>query len=283
MIPTFDPMRRSLTALLLFATLSLFAGGEHLPLGARFAGMGNTGLTLIDVWSMRLNPAGIAGLERPTAGLFYQQHFLSEELASQALAFTLPLGKGTFGITADRFGYSLYRETRTSVAYAMRFNEGLRAAVQMSHIGVRLGENYGSTSAFMAELGVQAKITEALWVGAHIYNPTQARLGTSTEGGVPIDERVPTLLRAGFTYTFSAKLLMNLEVEKDMDRPERYRFGMEYNPNKVLYLRTGISSAPASSHFGVGFRIDRMDIDLAVALRSRLGPTPMLNLNYRFP
>lgn len=283
MIPTFDPMRRSLTALLCIATSSLFAGGEALPLGARFAGMGNTGLTLIDVWSMRLNPAGIAGLERPTAGLFYQQHFLSEELASQALALTLPLGKGTIGITADRFGYSLYRETRTSLAYAMRFNDGLRAAVQMSHIGVRLGENYGSTNAFMAELGVQAKITEALWVGAHLYNPTRAALGTSTEGGVPIDERVPTLLRAGFTYTFSQKLLMNLEVEKDMDRPERYRFGMEYNPNKVLYLRTGIGTAPTSSHFGVGFRIDRMDIDLAVAVRSRLGPTPMLNLNYRFP
>jgi len=38
----------------------------------------------------------------------------------------------------------------------MRFNDGLRAAVQMSHVGVRLGENYGSTSAFIPELGVQA-------------------------------------------------------------------------------------------------------------------------------
>lgn len=283
MIPTFGTMRRTLAALLLTASTALFAGGEHLPLGARFAGMGYTGLTLTDVWSMRMNPAGIAGLERPTAGAFYQKHFLSEELSCQALAVTLPLGKGSLGITADRFGYELYRETRTSLAYAMRFNEGLRASVQFSHLGVRLGENYGSTSAFLAELGVQARITDALWIGAHLYNPTRTALGTSTEVAVPIDERVPTVLRAGFTYTFSTKLLMNLEVEKDMDRPERYRFGMEYNPNKVLYLRTGVSSAPAASYFGVGFRIDRMDIDLAVALRSRLGPTPMINLNYRFP
>jgi len=85
------------------------------------------------------------------------------------------------------------------------------------------------------------------------------------------------------THSFSAKLLMNLEVEKDMDRHERCWFGMECSPNKVLYLRTGISSAPASSHFGVGFRIDRTNTDLGVAVRARLGPTRMLNLNYRFP
>lgn len=84
------------------------------------------------------------------------------------------------------------------------------------------------------------------------------------------------------THSFSAKLLMNLEVEKDIDRHERYRFGMECSPNKVLYLRTGISSAPASSHFGVGFRIDRMDTDLGVAVRARLGPTRMPRAAWRW-
>ena len=97
-----------------------------------------------------------------------------------------------------------------------------------------------------------------------------------------LDERVPTLLRAGFGYFVSSKLTMTAEVEKDIDRDERFRFGLEYNPNKVLYLRTGISTAAVQGHFGVGFRLKQMDIDLAVAMRSQLGPTPMLNLNYRF-
>ncbi|MBX2980582.1 MAG: hypothetical protein KF905_14945 [Flavobacteriales bacterium] len=275
-------MRRSLLCLAICAATLVRAGGDPLTVGARFAGMGGSGLMLIDLWSVRLNPAGLAGLEAPTAGLFYQRHFLSEELAHQGLAVALPLGKGVLGVAADRFGYSLYNETRSSLSYAMPFGEGLRAAVQLNHLGVRLGENYGSTGAVVAELGVQAQITDALWLGAHLYNPTRAALLQRTESAVPLDERIPTLLRAGLGYTFSSKLLMTLEAEKDIDRPERFRVGMEYQPNKVLFLRTGVSTGPVQSHFGVGFRLEQFDIDLAVAVRSQLGATPMLNLNYRF-
>lgn len=275
-------MRRPLLALFLFSSCIAFAGGDPLTVGARFAGMGGSGLTLADLWSVRLNPAGLAGLDKPVAGIFYQRHYLSEDLAHQGLAVALPVGKGTFGIAGDRFGYDLYNETRGSLAYAMRFGEGLRAAVQLDYLGVQLGNNYGSTSALTAELGVQAKLTNELWLGAHLYNPNRAKLDASTESNVVLDERVPTLLRAGFGWLVSSKLTITGEVEKDIDRDERFRFGVEYNPNKVLFLRTGISTAAMQSHFGVGFHLKQLDIDMAVALRSQLGPTPMLNLNYRF-
>jgi hypothetical protein len=269
-------MRSTIAALCSLAALSSFAGGEHLPTGARFAGMGYSGITMADLWSVRLNPAGLAGLETPMAGAFYQSHYLSQDLAQQGLAVAIPLGKGTVGISGDRFGYSMYNETKLSAAYAMRFGDGLRAAVQMDYLGVRLGENYGSTSAMVAELGVQAKLTDALWLGAHLYNPTRAMLGG------PYDERVPTLIRAGLGYTFSKKLLMTVEAEKDIDRHERFRTGIEYHPNDVLYLRTGISTGDVQGHFGIGFRLKQLDIDLAVAMRSQLGTTPIVGLNYRF-
>jgi len=251
-------------------------------MGARFAGMGYSGLTLTDLWSVRLNPAGLAGLDKPMAGLFYQQHFFTSELANQGLAVAMPLGKGTIALGADRFGYDMYSESQYSLAYAMRFGEGLRAAVQLDYLGIKLGDNYGSTSAVTAEFGIQAKLTDALWVGAHLYNPNRAKLGVVTEGSVTIDERVPTLLRAGFGYTFSTKLVMTAEVEKDIDRDERFRFGVEYSPSKVLFLRTGISTGQVQGHFGVGIHLRQLDIDMAVAMRSQLGPTPMIGLNYRF-
>jgi hypothetical protein len=275
-------MRELLMLILLGTALPVLAGGDPLPLGARSAGMGYSGLTLTDVWSVRLNPAGTAGLEKPTAGLFYQQHFLSNELAQQGLAFVLPVGKGAFAISADRYGYSLYQETRAGLGYAMRLSEGLRAGIQLNYLGVQLGDNYGSTAAFTAELGVQARLTEELWIGAHLYNPTRSVLGSTSEGTVVVEERVPTLLRVGLGYTFSTKLLMTVEAEKDIDMPERFRIGVEYAPNKVLFLRTGISTGPVQAHFGAGVRLKQLDIDLAMAVRSQLGPTPMIGLNYRF-
>lgn len=252
-------------------------------MGTRFAGMGWSGLTLTDVWSVRLNPAGIAALEKPVAGLSYQRHWLSEDLAHQGVAVALPVGNGAFGIGADRFGYSLYNETRASLAYAMRFGEGLRAAVQMNYVGVGLGEQYGRRGTVVAEAGVQARITDALWIGAHLYNPNGSGLGTTGDEGVMVDERLPTLLRAGLGYTFSDRLLMTVEAEKDLDHDERVRVGVEYRPASVLFLRAGISTAPVGSHFGAGLRLERVDIDLAMVVRSHLGPTPMITLNYRFP
>ena len=269
-------MRSTLTTLSFLSLTAALASGERLPTGARFAGMGYAGLTLTDLWSVRLNPAGLAGLEVPTAGIFYQSHYLSNELAQQGLAVAIPLGKGTVGISGDRFGYSLYNETNVSAAYAMRFGDGLRAAVQFDYLAVQLGENYGSSSAFTAEVGVQAKLSDALWIGAHVYNPTQAKIGG------PYDEQVPTLLRVGLGYTFSPKLVMTLDAEKDIDRAERFRFGAEYHPNQVLYLRTGIRTGDVQGHFGAGFRLKQLDIDLAVAVRSQLGASPIISLNYRF-
>jgi hypothetical protein len=274
-------MRRTL-----FAAALAIAGGaratEPLPVGARFLGMGGSGLTLTDLWSVRLNPAGLAALESPMAGAFYQRHWLSEELAHQGLAAAIPLGKGAIGAAADRFGYTQYSETRASLAYAMRFGDGLRAAVQLDYLGVRLGGNYGSSGAVAAELGVQARLTERLWLGAHLFNPNRAKLDARSESSIAIDERVPTVLRAGLGWLVSSKVTLTGEAEKDIDRRERYRFGAEYAPSKALYLRAGISTAPVQAHGGVGFRTKQLEVDLALAVRSLLGPTPMININYRF-
>ena len=269
-------MRPILVILLLLSSPLIHAGGEDLPMGARFAGMGYSGLALSDLWSIRLNPAGLAALDVPAAGIFYQQHFLSPDLAHQGLAVAIPLGKGTLGIGADRFGYSLYNQSKGSLGYAMRFGENIRAAVQFDYLSVRLGENYGSAGAFTAEIGMQARLTDELWIGAHAYNLNKAKLGG------PYDEAIPTILRAGLVYTFSPKLLMTADVEKDIDRGEQFRFGAEYHPNSVLFLRTGISTGPVQGHFGAGIRYKQLDIDLALAVRSQLGATPMIGLNYRF-
>ena len=53
-------MRRSGTLLLLALALHVHAGGDRWPVGARFAGMGNAGLTLVDLWSVSANQAGLA-------------------------------------------------------------------------------------------------------------------------------------------------------------------------------------------------------------------------------
>lgn len=268
---------RTSTAVILFVcSIRVLAGGEHLPVGARFAGMGNASTTLVDLWSIRANQAGLAGLEHPVAGAYFQQHWLAPDLAMQGLAFALPVGKGCFGLSANSFGGSLYSERQFGLAYAMRLSERLRVGVQLDYLDLKLGEGYGSKGNVTAEIGVQAKLSDHLWIGAHLYNPNKATIGG------PYDEKAPTELRAGLGYTFNDQVLLTGEVEKDIDRGERYHAGIEYRVVKVLALRTGVSTGPAQAHFGLGLRLQKLDLDLAAAVRSQLGLTPMVNLNYRF-
>lgn len=252
------------------------AGGDPIPVGARQAGMGYANLTLIDLWCTRANQAGLAGLEHTVVGAFHQQHWLAAELSMQGAAFATPLGKGTIAASVSSFGFELYRQQGAGLAYAMRLGEGLRAGVQLDHVSVRLGEGYGSHNALVAQIGVQARLSDALWVGAHLYNPSRSELGGRYE------ERIPTVLRAGMGYTFSEQLLMTFAIEKDVDLDERVSAGIEYHPMKALFLRTGVATGPVIGTFGAGVRTGRIDIDLAVAVRSRLGPTPQLGINYRF-
>lgn len=270
-------MRRSLTLFLLALACHAFAGGERWPVGARFAGMGYASLTLVDLWNVRGNQAGLAGLEKPVAGAYYQQHWLSGDLAMQGLAFALPVGKGCFAVNGSSFGSpALYNEQQFGLAYAMQLSEQVRVGVQVDHVGIRFGENYGSTRTITAQAGLQAKLNEHLWIGAHLYNPNRAKLGG------PYDERVPTVFGAGLGYTFSEQVLLCAQVDKDIDRGEQYRMGIEYRPAKALFVRTGVSTGPVQAHFGAGLRLKQVDLDLAVAARSQLGITPMVNLNYRF-
>ncbi len=244
--------------------------------GARMAGMGQAGITLVDLWSVSHNQAGLAGLDRPVAGAYYQQHWLAPDLAMQGLAFALPVGKGTFAFSGNSFGGSLYAQRSFGLAYAMKLNDGLRVGVQLDYLHLQLGEGYGNTGALTAELGVQAQLTEALWIGAHMYNPNRAELGG------PYAEKVPTVLAAGLGYRFNDQVVLTGEVAKDIDRPEQFHAGVEYRPISALFLRTGISSGPSMVHFGAGVKWGRLDLDLATVIRARLGLTPMLNLNYRF-
>lgn len=236
--------------------------------------MANAAVSLTGLWSVYHNQAGLAAIDSLRIGVFYQQHFLARELAQQSIAVANPLGNGVVAMTINRFGYDLYSENLIGLAYAMSFGDGLRAGVQLDYVDVRLGEGYGNTSGVTAEFGVQARLTEKLWFGAHVYNPNRMTIGG------PFDERAPTRFRAGANYTFSEKFVMSADVSKDIDFKEQVHVGMEYSPSEVLFLRGGISTDPSQNSAGVGIHLGRLDIDIAATFRSKLGPTPQFGLTY---
>jgi len=244
--------------------------------GARSAAMGRASVTLSDFWSIQNNPAGIAMMSNPAAGIYYENRFLMKELAMKSGAFVLPVRFGVLGVSFNQFGYSLYNENKLGIAYARAFSDQLRIGVQLDYLTTQFGDGYESTNNITFELGVQSDITKKITVGAFIFNPVKARLSSYT------DERVPVIMRFGVTYHFTEKLFGIAEIEKNFDLKPGLRTGFEYTINQTFYARIGLSTQPGLLTFGSGFRIGNLNLDLSAGMHQVLGVSAQAGLIYHF-
>jgi hypothetical protein len=252
-----------------------FATDNH-PIGARSAAMAHSTVAVSDVWSTFHNQAGLANVKKMEAGVFYENRFLIPELSLKAISFAIPVKGGAFGASVSHYGFSLYSETKVGVAYSQKLGEKVSAGVQMNYLNTFIGEGYGNKGNFTAEAGVMAELVDGLTLGAHIYNPTRARLSHYN------NERIPTVMRLGLHYKLSEKVILLAETLKDTENKPEFKAGMEYQVVEQLYLRAGIGSNPALSTFGFGLNLKQFKLDFATSFHSVLGISPQFGLNYTF-
>ncbi|MBL4652520.1 MAG: hypothetical protein JKY53_06595 [Flavobacteriales bacterium] len=265
-----------LFALSFTIAFSVFSSGENYHIGARSAGMGNSSVMLQDRWSIHHNQAGLAWIDEKSAGAYYESRYTISKLGLQGGALVLPTSAGTFGLSVSSFGYSLYNETKVGLAFAKKLSPIFSVGIQLDYFSIGIGDNYGRANIFSGEIGVMAILTDNLTVGAHLFNPSRASIAQYN------NEKMPTILRFGASYTFSEKVLMTAEMEKDIDQKPVFKSGLEYNISDPIFIRAGISSNPFVSSFGVGVRLKGFEFDIATSFHSVLGYTPQLSLGYTF-
>jgi hypothetical protein len=268
-------MHKSLLLITLaFVPLLCNAGNEHFPLGGRQNGMGGCGTTLSDIWSIQHNQAGLAFLEKPGMGFYYENRFILKELGLQAGAFAYPTKSGTLGLSLSHFGYSRYNETHVGLAYAKAFGTKFSMGVQVGYLNTHFAEEYGNKGTPIAEIGFLSKPAKHLYIGAHIYNITRAKIAAYD------DERVPTIIKLGIGYELSERVLCTVEAEKDIEYDPIFRAGIDYRFLDNLFLRAGFSGNPNQISFGLGYSFKRLRADVSFTTHQVLGITPHFALLY---
>jgi len=251
--------------------------GDNPPLGARSQGMAGCGTALTtDLWGVQNNQASLAGIESFQAGVFYESRFLVSELGMKGVAAALPTKYGSFGLNVNSFGYSLYSETKAGLAYAKKLSARFSMGVQLDYYNTRIGENYGSSSGVVGEIGILAEPVKNLFVGLHLFNPTRTRLSGN------LDERLPTIMRFGMSYKFSDQVFVIAEAEKDVDFKTTFRGGLEYRPIPAFYIRAGAAANPGLVSMGFGVVLKKFRLDIASSFHSVLGFSPSMGLQYGF-
>ena len=246
-----------------------------LPMGSRSHALGNASVAIDDIWAYHHNPANLVSVKKLGLGLSYENRFLLKELQSQGFVVALPLKAGVISFGLQSFGFKNFRTNRLGLGYSMKLADFLSCGVQLNYHQVRLTDAYGRKDALTAELGLRADITDNWKVAFSIFNLTRTKISEFGE------DRLTTLMRLGTQYTFSEKVMLVAELEKNIEFPVRFKTGIEYSPIRKLFLRGGFATQPIELSAGLGYRFkEQFQLDLGSAYHQILGWSPNFSFTY---
>ena len=144
-------------------------------------------------------------------------------------------------------------------------------------LGVDLLQYYisgvGSRHVITVQFGSIIEIMPKLIIGLHIFNINQAKITKST------NERLPVVMKGGFSYLPTEEFMINVELEKNINFPEIIKVGFEYRVIETVYFRSGINLYPMSVHFGLGLVIKKLVMDYAFSNNNPLGSIHEISLS----
>lgn len=257
--------------IILFRSFNCHASGDPFPIGARSWGIGNAVVAIADKQSVFNNPAGLGFLTDHFISTSYHSRYSIAGLQTFALGGNFATRWAKIGLDVERFGDKLYNEHKLGLALAKSTNR-VALGVKVSYLQVAI-ENFAVKQTLLTQFGVMAKLSSTINMGFLAYNLTGAKLFLS--------QRVPTVLRLGFSYQPGKQLLLATEAEKDIVLPIVYKVGLEYQIVKNFYIRSGITSRINNVHFGFGFQSKQFIFDYAASNHSLLGFSHHLSLAYQ--
>ncbi|MDZ7740453.1 MAG: hypothetical protein U5Q03_01495 [Bacteroidota bacterium] len=270
-------------ARIIFSILSLLAicnilNAQHFTSagGARAAAMARAATAQSGFWSLQNNQAGLGFTERSALVCTYENRFLLKEIANKFVGLVFSTRSGTFGLSYQQYGYRLYSESIAGLSFGKKLAENFAAGIRIDYLSCRFAEDYGSKGWISFQIGMLYQLNEKLSLGTHLAHPLQQKTAS-----VP-DERLPSVLSFGLSYSFSKDLVFTIDTRKNSLHPLSFRSGMEYEIREKLFSRIGFSSNPARIAFGCGIGWGRMQLDIASTYQQLLGFSPAISLLYQF-
>lgn len=265
-------MKPILTICFYFSLVSAFAQ-NHTPsaAGAKGLAMANVSTTTQDVQAVFGNQAGLAFLEQTSFTAFVENRFFIANINQFSAGAGIPIKNGSFGLSLQYFGFEDYNEQKIGVAYGRKLFDKVAIGLQIDYLNLRV-PFYGNQGNITAEIGLQMPINDKFLVGIHAFTPFA--IAWSEE------DFVPTILATGLTYRPSKKLTITAEIEKDIDFPVDFKFGLDYQIIDMLSLRVGANTYPVQNSFGLGLNLKNLNIDIAMVYHQILGVTTGFSASY---
>lgn len=243
--------------------------------GAEADATGGAGVVLTDIWASSYNQAGLAYLNGMSAGFYFSNAFAIADMGTKAFAFAVPADKyGTVGVNYTYFGNELFNDSKFALNYSKKLGKRISAGIQLDYFLTVQGLDYGKQGVAVGEIGILSEPVNNLFIGVHLFNPWGASFAQNAQ------ESMLSVLRLGAGYKFSDKLLLRMDVEKDIDFPAVFRTGFDYMPVNNLHIRAGVSTNPTQFSFGTAYGLKGFMFDISFTNHQILGYYSQFALSY---
>lgn len=240
--------------------------------GASLGSLSYTSSSHRGVISLYGNPAGLTHLSNWGGDVGYARRFNLDELATINLAAGVKTSLGHFGLVATRFGSDAYSETKIGIAYARKLFANLSVGVNFDRIQYDASA-YGNSSIYTFDVGVMSQLTPDLILGVSVFNPLALELNSTTV--------VPARYVVGVDYKASSKSGVMADLEKRSDRDLEFKVSVYYDLLDELRLSAGAQVRNSAFHFGMLYRLGKLNVTGSFGIDNRIGNTPAVSLGYQ--
>jgi hypothetical protein len=243
-------------------------------LSARSEALGNTGVVFRDVNAVFTNQAGLAGVQHVQIGMSAERKFLLNDLQQFSLAVAIPVKSGTFGFSAQRFGFEDFNESKLGIGFGKRLGEKLDIGIQLNYLQQHILEQ-PNQSAFTVEFGLISNLTKKLKLGFHVFNP----IPFSTNY---FQKELPSVYTLGIGWQLSKNVLYLAEADENLNFQTNLKSGIEYKLIEQFIARCGIQTNPQAFSAGIGYHTKSFYFDFSNVFHPVLGSTPKVSLTFLF-
>lgn len=252
----------------------LLAAFDYPSPTARSAGTGNSHLaSTLTVEGFLLNPALSINAGGVHLGLNYFRLYTMKELGFASGYGVLPVRSFAGGIGIQRFGGSLYSETKVTLNVAGQFYKGRFAAGVSLHWYQVSARNYPALTAVGVDVGVRVQVTPGVHFAAVVENLNRPHLGGH-------EEELPQGIRMGVEYRPVEGLAIYAAVEKDGRYAPEVHVGMAYRLVPSLALFSGFSTYTSVPALGIELKVTRLRVNYTIQHHFDLGPTHFVGIAF---
>jgi hypothetical protein len=258
----------------LFLSLQLNAQ-LRLP-DARSMSLSETSVAFIPAYGMPDNIAALHLVKNSFIETAATNRYYLPELTSYSVSCSKKIDdNNAVSLALARMGSSIASEQFVRLGISKRLAGKLSAGVAMQyHVWKLADAKYSGNHALIPEAGLLINVMNDLNFGVVVRNPVRVRMNATEE------KPLPATLKTGMNIIVSDKINLLVSASSETGRPLSYGLAINYSYARVLTVRAGYHTEPASASLGFELKVMQLSITAAYSTLQLPGNCSALSLTF---